>query len=46
MLANRTVGYAVENKGIKPILVGLEGAFNEYLTGQNGQMLMEKIRGK
>ena len=45
MLANRTVGYAVENDGKKPILVGIEGAFNEYLKGQNGQMLMEKIRG-
>ena len=45
MLANRTVGYAVENQGKKPILVGLEGAFNDYLKGQNGQMLMEKIRG-
>ena len=43
MLANRTVGYAVENKGNKPILVGLEGAFNEYLKGQNGIMLMEKL---
>ncbi|MEK9618564.1 MAG: penicillin-binding protein [Flavobacteriales bacterium] len=45
MLANRTVGYAVENDGKKSILVGIEGAFNEYLKGQNGQMLMEKIRG-
>ena len=45
MLANRTVGYAVENQGKKPILVGLEGAFIDYLKGQNGQMLMEKIRG-
>ena len=45
MLANRTVGYAVENQGKKAILVGLEGAFNNYLKGQNGQMLMEKIRG-
>ena len=45
MLANRTIGYAVENKGNKPILVGLEGAFNDYLKGQNGLMLMEKIRG-
>ena len=44
MLANRTVGYAVENQRKKPILVGLEGAFNDYLKGQNGQMLMEKIR--
>ena len=45
MLANRTVGYAVENDGKKSILVGIEGAFNKYLKGQNGQMLMEKIRG-
>ena len=45
MLANRTVGYAVENDGKKSILVGIEGAFNEYLKGQNCQMLMEKIRG-
>ena len=45
MLANRTVGYAVENEGKKPILVGIEGAFNEYLKGRNGQMIMEKIRG-
>lgn len=45
MLANRTVGYVVENDGKKSILVGIEGAFNEYLKGQNGQMLMEKIRG-
>jgi cell division protein FtsI (penicillin-binding protein 3) len=45
MLANRTIGYVVENEGKKPILVGLEGAFNSYLKGQNGKMLMEKIRG-
>ena len=45
LLANRTIGYVVENEGKKPILVGLEGAFNSYLKGQNGQMLMEKIRG-
>ena len=45
ILANRTVGYAVENEGKKSILVGIEGAFNNYLKGQNGQMLMEKIRG-
>ena len=45
ILANRTIGYVVENEGSSPILVGLEGAFNGYLKGQNGQMLMEKIRG-
>ena len=45
LLANRTIGYVVENENEKPILVGLEGAFNNYLKGQNGQMLMEKVRG-
>ncbi len=45
LLANRTIGYVVDNEGSNPILVGLEGAFNKYLKGQNGQMLMEKIRG-
>ncbi len=45
VLANRTIGYVVDNEGSRPILVGLEGAFNDFLKGQNGQMLMEKIRG-
>ncbi len=40
-LAERTIGYAREN--VKP--VGLEGAFNEYLEGTNGQGLMEKTAG-
>lgn len=40
-LAERTIGYAREN--IKP--VGLEGAFNEYLKGIDGQGLMEKTVG-
>lgn len=40
-LAARTIGYAREN--IKP--VGLEGAFNEYLQGVEGQGLMEKTAG-
>jgi len=44
-LASRTIGYVVENESKNPILVGLEGAFNEDLKGQNGNMLMEKIRG-
>ena len=52
LLAKRTVGYvrfidslAENSRGKKSKLVGLEGAFNDYLMGQNGQMLMEKIRG-
>jgi cell division protein FtsI (penicillin-binding protein 3) len=40
-LAERTIGYAREN--IKP--VGLEGAFNDYLQGVDGQGLMEKTAG-
>jgi len=40
-LAERTIGYAREN--IKP--VGLEGAYNEYLQGVDGQGLMEKTAG-
>ncbi len=40
-LAERTIGYAKEN--IKP--VGLEGAYNEYLKGVDGQGLMEKTVG-
>jgi len=44
-LASRTIGYVIENKNVDPILVGLEGAYNEELKGQNGNMLMEKIRG-
>ena len=45
LLANRTVGYVRENEGENPILVGIEGAFNQDLKGQDGHMLMEKIRG-
>ncbi|HTB07898.1 MAG TPA: penicillin-binding protein [Bacteroidia bacterium] len=40
-LAERTIGYAREN--VKP--VGLEGAFDEYLRGDSGRVLMEKIAG-
>ncbi len=45
ILANRTVGYVVDNDGGNSILVGLEGAFDQDLKGQDGHMLMEKIRG-
>jgi cell division protein FtsI (penicillin-binding protein 3) len=41
MLAERTIGYKVPNvQG-----VGLEGAYNEFLAGKNGQRLMQKISG-
>ena len=41
LLAERTIGYKVPNvQG-----VGLEGAFDEYLAGKNGQRLMQKISG-
>ncbi len=40
-LAERTIGYAKED--IKP--VGLEGAYNEYMKGIDGQGLMEKTAG-
>tara|TARA_B100001758_G_scaffold246286_1_gene260997 strand:+ start:1927 stop:4014 length:2088 start_codon:yes stop_codon:yes gene_type:complete len=42
MLANRTIGRVYEDKD--PI-AGLENAFNQDLKGQDGHMLMEKIRG-
>ena len=52
LLAFRTIGYYKEEegdsaKGIKPykLAVGLEGAYNDYLEGQDGEMLMKKIRG-
>ena len=52
LLAFRTIGYYRElegdsSKGIKPVTlkVGLEGAYNDYLKGQDGEMLMKKIRG-
>lgn len=52
LLAFRTIGYYKEEvgdsaKGITPyrLAVGLEGAYNDYLEGQDGEMLMKKIRG-
>ncbi len=38
-LAYRTIGYAAP--GLKP--VGLEGAYNTYLTGEAGMRLMQRI---
>jgi len=39
-LAERTIGYTRDN-----ISVGLEGAFDEYLRGDSGRVLMEKLAG-
>jgi len=39
-LAERTIGYTRDN-----ISVGLEGAFDEYLRGDSGRILMEKLAG-
>ena len=44
-LAKRTIGYVNESDRDHPILVGLEGAFNDDLKGQDGEVLMEKIWG-
>jgi cell division protein FtsI (penicillin-binding protein 3) len=40
-LAERTIGY--ERANVQP--VGMEGAYDSYLTGVNGQGLMEKTAG-
>ena len=39
-LAERTIGYTRDN-----ISVGLEGGFDEYLRGDSGHVLMEKLSG-
>jgi cell division protein FtsI (penicillin-binding protein 3) len=41
-LMKRTLGYVREN-GDKTLMVGLEGAFNEYLKGEPGQEVEQKI---
>ena len=45
-LANRTIGYYKPATEVsKAYAVGLEGAFNDYLEGQDGELLMERIQG-
>lgn len=45
-LANRTIGYyKPETATSKAYAVGLEGAYNEYLEGEDGQILTERIAG-
>lgn len=41
MLAHRTIGY--KRQGVEP--VGIEGAYDKYLTGTSGQRLMQKLSG-
>ena len=45
ILASRTIGRVKEVKGEDSVYVGLEGAFNQYLRGVDGEMLMQKIEG-
>ncbi len=40
LLAARTIGYSKEG-----YRVGIEGAYSKYLTGQDGEILMEKMGG-
>jgi cell division protein FtsI (penicillin-binding protein 3) len=49
-LAARTIGYknynAVDAAGnAKPVTVGLEGAYADYINGENGKRLMQRIPG-
>jgi cell division protein FtsI (penicillin-binding protein 3) len=45
-LARRTIGYyKASTANSKEYKVGLEGAYNDYLEGQDGELLMEKIIG-
>lgn len=40
-LANRTIGY--KNENVQP--VGLEGAYSEYIDGEGGRRLVQRIAG-
>ena len=47
-LAARTIGYVNENAtnaAGKPVAVGLEGAFADYIDGENGKRLVQRIAG-
>ncbi len=47
-LAARTIGYKNENASNsagKGVAVGLEGAFSDYINGENGKRLMQRIAG-
>lgn len=42
ILAKRTIGYSLVNTR-DTLLVGLEGFFNEYLSGQSGKQLKQRV---
>ncbi|HEY4194392.1 MAG TPA: penicillin-binding transpeptidase domain-containing protein, partial [Mucilaginibacter sp.] len=47
-LAARTIGYENENAknaAGKPVAVGLEGAYADYINGENGKRLMQRMAG-
>lgn len=47
-LAARTIGYRNDNAtnaAGKPVAVGLEGAYADYINGENGKRLMQRIAG-
>jgi cell division protein FtsI (penicillin-binding protein 3) len=47
-LASRTIGYKSENAtnaAGKPVAVGLEGAYADYINGESGKRLMQRIAG-
>jgi len=47
-LASRTIGYKndnAKNAAGKAVAVGLEGAYADYITGENGKRLMQRMAG-
>ncbi len=44
-IAERTIGYEMKDKEGKFLRVGLEGAFGQYLKGDEGRRLKQKIAG-
>ena len=47
-LASRTIGYTndnAKNAAGKPVAVGLEGAYADYINGENGKRLMQRMAG-
>ena len=44
-IAERTIGYEMQDKNGKFLRVGLEGAFGQYLKGEEGRRLKQKIAG-
>ena len=44
-IAERTIGYELQDNNGKFLRVGLEGAFGQYLKGDEGRRLKQKIAG-